>query len=254
MAKKTEKNNLDCAEGTVCGCAGKCGCADKKCGGPLSILSRVFCGLIFVGAATLILLQIFGVITLAVNTGILAALTALAIVAVYSLFHLFWAGLFFMAATIITIMSGNGIVFSLPGESIGGLFIAAALLTVAFHLIFRNSPKKYFSVERHADANFGTTTKYFNDELDTVALDCNFGQVRAYFENAVPKDGKSTVEIDCNFGKMELYFPKEWKVVNKVRSSFSGTENTNHPRTSDDSPVVTLTGEVNFGGIVITYI
>jgi len=236
-------------------CNTNCKCDDcaqhgKKARRPVNIVLRTICGLLFVAAATLVILNIFGVITLAVNIGIIVAITALAIVAIFSIFHFFWAGFFFLIAAIITIMNANDLVFALDGSAIGNLFIAAALLTVAFHVIFR---KKFFPHGQNADANFGTAVKYFENELDTASLDCNFGSVKAYFENAKPKNGEATVKLDCNFGSIELYVPKTWRVVDKTHSSFAGTEEKNHPSPVKDSPVLTLTGEINFGGLTIIY-
>ena len=227
-------------------------CRDyDKSRSPLAIVSRIACGLVFIAAATLVLLNIFGVISLTVNIGILVAITALAIVAICSAFHAFWGGLFFLAATIVVIMNANGLVFDLSGVAIGNLYIAATLLTIAFHLIFR---RKFFSHSSHTDATFGSAVKYFNDELDTATLECNFGAVKAYFENATPKNGSATVNLDCNFGGIELYIPKSWKVLDKTRSTCSGTEEKNHPTITDSSPTLTLTGELNFCGITITYV
>ncbi|MCL1839454.1 hypothetical protein FWF89_00405 [Candidatus Saccharibacteria bacterium] len=238
----------DCKDGNG---ESSCCSKDKKCRRPINIIFRVICGLIFITAATLVLLNIFGAITLTVNIGILVAILTLGIVAIYSAFHFFWGGLFFLSAAIVTIMNANGLVFDLDGQAIGNLYIAAALLTVAFHVIFR---KRIFPHSRDADANFGATVKYFEDELDTATLDCNFGSVKAYFENAKPKNGEATIKLDCNFGGIELYIPKTWRVIDKTHSSFAGVEEKNHPAPTKDSPTLTLTGEINFGGLTIIYV
>ncbi len=215
--------------------------------------SRIACGIIFVAAAVLVLLNVFGVITLTINVGILVALAALAIIAVYSAFHLFWAGFFFIAATIIVIMNSQGLVFDLNGQGIGGLYIAAALLTVAFHLFVRKSIFG-LSLGSRTDANFGSTAKYFDDELSAESLECNFGSIEAYFENAKPKDNQAKVHLECNFGSIELYVPKAWKVIDHTRTSFGSVNEKNHPVVTEKSPVLTLEGECNFGSITIIYL
>jgi len=249
-SKKCDKDDCCSADAKI-----KCkSCKSGKSCRPLSIISRIFCGLVFIAAATLVILNIFGVIALTINVGILVALTALAIVAIYSAFHLFWAGLFFLAAAIITIMNANDLVFSLDGAAIGNIFIAAALLTVAFHIIFRKSALSLKFGKQGGDANFGSAVRYFENELDTADLECNFGAIKAYFENAKPKNGKATVNVDCNFGGVELYVPKTWVVIDKVSAAFGGTEEKNRPVTTKDSPTLTLTGECNFGGLTIIYV
>ena len=212
---KSIKCNCDQAD-----CTNKRGC----CKGPQSLLARIVCGLVFLAAATLVLLNIFNVITLTINIGILIALTALAILAIYSAFHLFWIGLFFLSAVIVTIMNANNIYFELDGAAIGNLYIAAALLSIAFHIIFKNSTLSIKFGHDSADANFGSAIKHFESELETAELECNFGSIKAYFENAELKDGKATVKIDCNFGGIEIYVPKTWKVIDKTRTAFGGTE------------------------------
>jgi len=227
---------------------------DDESHGLLKTISRTVCGLIFLAAATIVLLNVFGVITLTINIGILVAITALAIIAVYSAFHFFWVGFFFLAATIVTIMNANDLVFSLDGQAIGNLYIAAALLTIAFHVISRKSAIVLKIGSQDADANFGSAVKYFEDELDTANLECNFGSIKAYFENAKPKNGEATVNLECNFGGIELYVPKSWRVIDKTHTAFGGTEEKNHPSPTKDSPTLTITGEVNFGGLTIIYV
>jgi len=225
---------------------------DSEPRSPLKTISRTLCGLAFIAAAAIVLLNIFGVITLTVNIGILIAITALAILAIYSAFHFFWIGLFFSAAVIVTIMNANGLYFSLDGQAIGNLYIAATLLTIAFHIIFRKNV--FFFYRQGADANFGSTVKYFENELDTANLECNFGSIKAYFENAKPKNGKATVNLECNFGGVELFIPKNWKVIDKTHTAFGGTEEKNRPAPTKDSPILILTGEINFGGLTIVYV
>ncbi len=230
-----------------------CGCKNNKHKRPLAVIGRILCGLVFVAAAVLVLLNIFGVVTLSINIGILIAITALAIVAIYSAFHLFWGGLFFLAATIIVIMNANDLFFSLGGAQIGNLFIAAALLTVAFHVLFF-AVKKKFGPANRTDATFGAAVKYFDDVFETANLECNFGSVKAYFENANLKGGKGLVNIECNFGGIELYVPKTWRVVDNTHAAFGASEEKGRAQTTAKSPVLTLKGEVNFGGLSIIYV
>jgi len=252
--KKPEQNNKACCKDGKCKCAGaKSSC----CKSGMSIALRIFCGLVFIAAAALILLQAFGVVTIDINIGIFAALTALAVLAIVFLFHLFWAGFFFLVATIITIMNANDICFSLSGNAIGSLFIAAALASLAFHLIFFSVRKKFFKHYRlghHADSTFGSVTKHFDGELDNVSLECNFGAVKAYFEKATLKDNKAILDIECNFGGVELFVPKSWRITDKTKSAFGASDEKNRPTLTNSSPTLTITGEINFGGLVITYI
>lgn len=220
----------------------------------LAVISRTLCGLVFLAAATLVLLDIFGVIVLGVNIGIMAALTALAIVVIYSALHLFWPGVWFILAAMVTIMNANQIWFNLDGGVIGNIFIAAALLTVACFVLFRRSRFSLTSFGGDESTTFGSSVKYFEYELDKARLECNFGTIKAYFENAKPKHGRVDLDLECNFGNIELYLPKNWRVINGIETAFGGTVEKNKPSLSEKSPVITLSGEVNFGGLTITYV
>jgi len=244
--KKSAQTNQACCKDGKCKCHEHKSCSCRKSG--MSITLRIFCGLVFIAAATLILLQTFSIVTIDINIGIFAALTALAVLAIVFLFHLFWAGFFFLTATIITIMSANYLCFSLSGAAIGSLFIAAALASLAFHLIF------FSKSHHHSGSTFGSATKHFDGEIDTASLDCNFGGIKAYFEKTTLKDNKATLRLDCNFGGVELFVPKSWRINDKVKYAFGASDEKNRPTPTNSSPTLTITGEINFGGLVITYI
>ncbi len=217
--------------------------------------ARISAGIVFLVASALVLLNVFGVITLGVNIGILVALAALAIVALYSMFHMFWIGFFFIAATIVTIMNANGIVFDLTGAAIGNIYIVAALLSIAFHILFKRSTFNLgIGVGGDSSASFGNSVKYFEDEFDRASLECNFGGIKAYFENATPKHGEARIDVECNFGEIELYLPKNWRVVDRTHAAFGDSREKGEPVFNANSPTVTIVGEVNFGSLRIVYI
>ncbi len=220
---------------------------------PLNTASRIACGIVAIAAAVLVLLSSFGIITLGINIGILVAIAAIAVIAIYSAFHFFWAGFFFLAATIIVIMNANGLYFDLEGSAIGGLYIAAALLTVAFHLFFRKSVFG-ISIGSDHDATFGSATRYIEDEFEFEKLECNFGSIKAFLEQAKPKNGHATIDVECNFGGIEIYVPKTWKVIDRVTCSFGNFEQKNRSSTSEKSPTLTITGECSFGAVTVVYI
>lgn len=102
--------------------------------------------------------------------------------------------------------------------------------------------------------SFGEAVKYVNsDNFEFASLECSFGAMKVYFDNAVIQNGSATIDLDVSFGGVELFFPKEWKIVDHTDTSFSGVEEKNGSR-SAGSPVVTLTGDINFSGVTIIYI
>lgn len=106
----------------------------------------------------------------------------------------------------------------------------------------------------HQITQFGASTKYVNcDDFKQAELKCAFGAMTVYFDKAVVKSGKANVCVQVNFAGMELYVPKEWTIVNKVRSTVGGIDekNSNYP---DGSVTLVLDGKVNFGGVDIIYV
>ncbi|MFV0485265.1 MAG: hypothetical protein ACK5MU_03530 [Candidatus Saccharimonadales bacterium] len=222
---------------------------------------RAFWGVYFLAAAVIVLLQGFGVITIGANIGILMALIALLSLAIAFIMQRFWLGSFMAVASGVTIASATGLIPALTGEQVGMTFAAAGLAGVAFHILFhrswRKNSMKYVGRDgsNHADVSFTGTTKYFKDEaFEKALLDCSFGDIKAYFEEVKLKGKTARIKIDNNFGAIELFLPKNWAVDNQLNMSFGGVSEQNHPALTPDSPQIILEGEVNFGGVTITYI
>ena len=103
-------------------------------------------------------------------------------------------------------------------------------------------------------SSFGEAVKYVNtDSFEYAGLECSFGDMKVYFDNAVITGGNATIDLDVSFGAVELYLPKEWSVANQIDASFAGVDEKNRNK-STGSPVVTLTGSVSFAGVSIVYI
>lgn len=101
---------------------------------------------------------------------------------------------------------------------------------------------------------FGATTKYINsNNLQRATLDCSFGEIKAYFDNAVVQNPSVEICVHVSFGSVELYIPREWTVVQNA-NVFAGSVNEKNRNCSDGRPVVELVGEVNFGAVTIIYV
>lgn len=111
-----------------------------------------------------------------------------------------------------------------------------------------NGSKIYFN------ARFGSAVKYVNSDcFEYASLECGFGGIKVFFDNAKIPGGKAVIDLDVSFGGVELYIPKEWNVVDHTDTHFGGVEEKNRCRTAG-TPVVTLTGDINFSGVTIVYI
>lgn len=101
---------------------------------------------------------------------------------------------------------------------------------------------------------FSGSVKYITSEnLKTVNLDCSFGALKVYFDNAKIDGNEATVNLNLNFGGAELYIPKEWSIINNVSCSVGGIdEKGQNDRTSNIKLI--LKGKINFSGVEIIYI
>ena len=103
-------------------------------------------------------------------------------------------------------------------------------------------------------SSFSEAVKYVNsDHFEFAGLECSFGAMKVYFDNAVIPNGNATIDLDVFFGGVELYIPKEWTVEDHTDASFAGVEEKNRNK-STGSPVINLTGNVRFAGVTIIYI
>lgn len=106
----------------------------------------------------------------------------------------------------------------------------------------------------HFENNFGESIKYIcSDNFVRGHFENNFGSMSVYFDNAVIRGEVATAEVECNFGEIKLFIPKEWKVMNNLEHNIGGVEECGRCEGTADCKLV-LTGEANFGNIVVHYI
>lgn len=102
--------------------------------------------------------------------------------------------------------------------------------------------------------SFGAATKYVNsNHLQRATLECSFGEMKVYFDNAVIENKTVEICVHVSFGSLELYIPREWNVVQNG-NVFAGSINEKNRNFSDGVPVVQLVGDVSFGAVTIIYV
>ena len=105
--------------------------------------------------------------------------------------------------------------------------------------------------------SFGGVDRYIHaDCLETVRLSCNFGGMEIYLDQAELSPKGATVYLECKFGGIDLYVPRHWRINKQVSCTFGGVDvNKRHLATAtEDAPTLTVTGNVMFGGVDITYV
>ena len=103
--------------------------------------------------------------------------------------------------------------------------------------------------------SFSSKIRYVNSEnFKRAYIDCSFGAIKFYFDNAHVTDGSAEIQLELSFSGAELYIPKNWRLIDNLQRTATGMEEKNRSQADENSPVVTLTGSSKFSGIEIIYI
>lgn len=228
---------------------------------------RIFWGILFV------LIGIFMIISKLVyfpNVNALSMMLTgfLVVVIVKSLLRLNFAGVLFPIALICIIYDKQlGITNITPWT----VLIAALLGSIGFTMIFHKRIKwidTQFNCEEYKfekidvedgshigfKTSFGSSIKYINtDDFEQADLNCSFGAMKVYFDNAVMSNNNAVVRINASFSGIELYIPKNWNVedeTNVVLGSIDEKNRNNQTTTN----TLTLVGDIKLSGVEIIYI
>jgi len=106
------------------------------------------------------------------------------------------------------------------------------------------------------NVNFGATSRYLHaDRLETATLSCNFGGMDIYFDQVELSPNGATVYVDCKFGGIDIYVPRHWRIEEQINCTLGGVDvNTRRAVPIENSPLLTITGNVAFGGVDIWYV
>ncbi|MGX8710895.1 MAG: LiaF transmembrane domain-containing protein [bacterium] len=153
------------------------------------------------------------------------------------------------------------------------LILAAVFASMGFSFLFHRHPKNHMywhhgsgSIQPtteniddnnpYAKVHFGSSSKYLHGEcLKGGQFDVSFGALELFFDQSQLSPDGAEIFLDCSFGAIQIYVPRSWKVIDKLNTSLGGVDNDirlAHPE--GNAPQLTLTGNVQFGGIEIHYI
>lgn len=108
------------------------------------------------------------------------------------------------------------------------------------HVGFRNS--------------FGESIKYINtDKFEQADLNCSFGSMKIYFDNAVMSNETALVRIDASFSGIELFVPRTWKIEDRTHVFLGGISEKNKSDQIKTNTLI-LVGDISFAGVEIIYI
>lgn len=103
-------------------------------------------------------------------------------------------------------------------------------------------------------SSFGPGVKYVKaDNFEEGRVSVSFGEAKIYFDDAQIHNSDAIVYVNNSFGSINLYVPKEWYVTNEASVLFGGVEERNRSITSG-SPKLRIVGSTKFGVVSVTYI
>lgn len=151
------------------------------------------------------------------------------------------------------------------------ILLAALLGSIGLSLIFNRRPKwskvncswdgektETIDIEDEGhiklETSFGSSIKYINtDKFEYANLECSFGNMKIYFDNATMANNNAVVKIDVSFAGMQMYIPRGWQVINNTDVSFGALEEKNK-REAVITNTLTIIGDISFSGVEIFYI
>ena len=216
---------------------------------------RIFWGLFLIFGAVFLIVSKLGLVE-GIGFWTVIGTVFFGCILLSSLIKLRFTGIFFSLAFL-------GIIYD---EQLG----AALLLSIGFGIIFKKSTAKCWKKKKDTDyetiideedgnrisfeTSFGASIKYVNtDDFQSASLECSFGSMKVYFDNAMMQQPQATIYLEASFSGVELYIPKNWAMVNKVHAAFGAVEEKNR-NTPDGVHSVILNGECNFSGVTIIYV
>lgn len=227
---------------------------------------NVFWGLLLILTAILIIMNQFGLF-LGIGVFDIVLTVVMVGIIILSIRRINFWGILFPLAII-------GIIFdqelNITEFTPWPILVTAFLISLGLTLIFNRWTPFYFNtfskndfertVVNEQDSNvincstrFGECIKYVNaDNFEKAYINCSFGDVRVYFDNAKIPSGKADIYLNVSFGDAVLYIPSTWKVTSKAHVFFGDLNIRNNSLV--DTPVVTIHGNVNFGEAQIIYV
>lgn len=228
-------------------------------------------GLVFIAAAGLIILQIFGMLgeisfwTLIITIPLAAGTIACAA-------KMEWGGMFLLLGALVYVYRARIEEMLEISISIWALLGVAILLSIGFYMLF-GSRKKWKKKDRvninynyngehtienatgerlYFEERFTGSSKYIKSEnLSYVGIRNSFGGMEVYFEGATLAPGGAEVDVENRYGGLEIYVPHGWNIVSDIKSIFGATDNGGEVPWVEGAPTITFRGTNRFGGVEI---
>ena len=104
----------------------------------------------------------------------------------------------------------------------------------------------------YVKSHWGGTVKYITSQnLNSVEVDGSFSGTKVYLDNAKLENGRAVINFSLNFAGVDLYVPKEWRIIDDLRSTFGGCEEKGLRNYETGENTIVLKGNIKFSGISI---
>ncbi|MDR0474858.1 MAG: hypothetical protein LBH43_14435 [Treponema sp.] len=202
--------------------------------------------------------------------GIIAGVLALAFL-VHCIAHLRFARLPIPLAVLYIFFSGP---LGLPDIPSKALILASVLASIGLYVLLP-ARKRCFRHEHRSHSggdccqqippescgndnnpvistNFGFVSRHLHaDSLETVSLNCNFGTLEIFLDQAQLSGNGAEAAINCSFGAVELNVPRHWLIIDRISCKMGAVNMDKHFASQEGAPRLTLAGSVSFGGIEV---
>jgi hypothetical protein len=230
-------------------------------------MSKIFFGLLVIGAGILLLFSALGIGAEYDAVRIIGSLLLLAVaIASITRFHFV---LFFIPLALIVYLWRLPI--GMPDLNIWLLLGAAALLGIGLSVIvhkkhkFEMHPKKRDDIGRteetlnenelvSIDASWGEHIKYVHaSNLKKAQIKSSFASTKVYFDQSQISPDGLEIHVNVSFSELVLNVPQSWVIDNRI-SVFAGDVANVAPNREGKPVNVTLTGDVNLAEVRVIYV
>lgn len=107
----------------------------------------------------------------------------------------------------------------------------------------------------YAKVQFGSSSKYLHsNNLQSGKFIASFGELEVFFDQVQLNSEGAEIFLDCSFASIKLNIPRQWRVIDNLHVSLAEVNNNKRTAPAEDAPRITLSGNVQFGGVEIQYI
>jgi predicted membrane protein len=233
-------------------------------------MSKLFWGLLIIGAGVILLLSALGLGQDNLAMPIIGSAMLLA-VSIASLTKFRYV-LFFIPLAFVAYIWRSYI--GLAELGLWPLIGAAALLGIGLSVIFHKKshhvhmtigedhddghPKSEETLNDNESVNinssWGENIKYIHaGNLKKASIYSSFAETKVFFDQCQASSEGLTITVDASFTELTLIVPKNWKIVNHVKI-FMGHITEPENRATEPAVTVELLGSINLGELKISYV